>query len=131
MRIFKSKIIREQLSEDELTALIDDFRQYKLTGVIPDIFGRDELYNHPNSLPIIKAEEVQHIHLLDGEKRWPSYTIQFYKTSDEHMVYCQGQTNSNCYLLIAILAPSAHKQARNNSVMYNIGKIAEKFRFQY
>jgi len=131
MRIFKSKIIREQLSGVELSALIDDFRQYKLTGIAPDTFGRDELYNHPNSLPIIKVEEVQHIHLLDGEKNWSIHTIQFYKTSDEHIVYCQGVTNSDCYLLIAILAPNAHEQASNNSVMYNIGKIAEKFRFQY
>jgi len=131
MRVFKSKIIREQLTEEELSDLIADFRQYKLTGVLPDNFGRDELYNHPNSLPIIKAEEIQHIHLLDSEKDWSIHTIQFYKTSDEHLVYCQGMDNSDCYLLIAILAPKAHEQARNNSVMYNIGKIAEKFRFQY
>lgn len=131
MRVFKSKVIREQLSTEELSALIADFRQYKLTGVTPDTFGRDELYNHPNSLPIIKAEEVQHVHLLDGEKGWSIHSIQFYKTSDEHLVYCQGEANSDCYLLVAILSPNAHEQARNNSVMYNIGKMAKKFRCRY
>jgi len=117
MRVFKSKIIREQLTENELNELISDFRQYKLTGVVPDTFGRDGLYDHPNSLPILKSEEVQHLHLLDDEKHWSVYVIQFNKTSDEHLVYCQGETNSDCYLLITILAPNAHQQARNNSVM--------------
>ena len=131
MRVFKSKIIREQLTENELDELISDFRQYKLTGVVPDTFGRDELYDHPNPLPILKSEKIQHIHLLDDEKQWSVYVIQFNKTSDEHLVYCQGEANLDCYLLIAILAPNAHQQAKNNSVMYNIGKIAEKFRFRY
>jgi len=131
MRVFKSKVIREQLTEVELSPLIADFKQYKLTGVVPDTFGRDELYNHSNSLPIIKAEEVQHIHLLNEEKYWPIYAVQFNKTSDTHLVYCQGEANPGCYLLIAILSPNAHEQARNNSVMYNMGKMAEKFRLQY
>jgi len=56
MRVFKTKVIREQLTENELSALIEDFRQYKLTKITPDSFGRDELYDHPNSLPIIKSE---------------------------------------------------------------------------
>ena len=56
MRVFKTKVIREQLTENELSALIEDFRQYKLTKITPDSFGRDELYDHPNSLPVIKSE---------------------------------------------------------------------------
>jgi len=42
---------------------------------------------------------VKHIHLLDEDKTWSVYTSQFDKTSDIHLVYCQGVTESNCYLL--------------------------------
>ena len=62
VRVFKSSIIRQILSEEELEALIDDFTHYKLTGIIPDNFGRDAPFNHPNSMPIVLAEEIQHIH---------------------------------------------------------------------
>ena len=131
MRVFKSKIIRDQLNDNELTDLIEDFRDYKLTGVAPDTFGRDELYDHPHTMPLIKAEKVKHVHLLNAEKKWPIYRPQFYKTSDIHLVYCQGESDIGCYLLITILSPDAHEQAKNNNVMYQIGKIAEKFRLIY
>jgi len=35
MRVFKSKVIREQLTESELSALIEDFKQYKLSKIHP------------------------------------------------------------------------------------------------
>lgn len=37
IRIFKSSIIREQLSHQELDDLSEDFRSYKQDGVLPDI----------------------------------------------------------------------------------------------
>jgi mRNA interferase YafO len=99
---------------------------------LPENFGRDAPYDHPDSPRLVLEEEVQHIHLQDPEKPWPIHAIQFYKTSDlAHLVYCQGAIDPECYLLIAILAPEPHKQARENQVMINLGVTAEKFRARY
>ncbi len=128
MRIFKSKQIREQLTEGELESLTDDFKRYKLTGVPPETFGRDAAYDHPDTLSIVKIEDVRHIHLLRSDKPWPSYKTQFNKTSDVHLVYCQGATHPEYFALIAI---DAHEQARSNDVMYKLAKSAELFRQKY
>ncbi|USD66328.1 type II toxin-antitoxin system YafO family toxin [Vibrio sp. SCSIO 43136] len=130
VRIFKHKILIEALSENELEALISDFKTYKETGQKPDTFGRDEAYDHPNTLPILKSEEVRHIHLAAHDAPFLS-AVQFYQTSDKHLVYCQGWEDPKCYLLIAILAPDAHEQARNRNIMHNLGVIAERFRQQF
>ncbi len=37
----------------------------------------------------------------------------------------------DCYLLIIILKPEAHKMARNNNHMHKIGAMAEAFRMKY
>ena len=58
IRIFKTELIRRQLDPEELKCLEDDFRHYKANGVLPDLFGRDVLYNHPHTLPSVKAEEL-------------------------------------------------------------------------
>jgi len=70
IRIFKHELIQDQLSDAELTELVNDFRSYKQSGVVPDTFGRDAPYNHVNSLPLIKSEEVAHIHLPDDGTPW-------------------------------------------------------------
>lgn len=128
IRIFKSQIILQQLSAEQLEQLVADFRIYKETNQLPDTFGRDVKYDHPNTYPLIRAEEVAHIHLTDREHLWPLHLVQFKRTSDIHLVYCQGVTEPTHYLLIAILMPNAHEQARQNNVMANIGKMAERFR---
>jgi mRNA interferase YafO len=124
-------MIIQQLTEQELSELVADFRAYKTLRNLPDTFGRDERYDHPFTLPIIKAEEVRHIHLSNAENLWPPQKLQFNKTSDSHLIYCQGSTDSNNYLLMGILAPDAHKQARDNNIMFKLGKMAEHFRRRY
>lgn len=131
MRIFKSRVILQQLTSEEMLALEEDFEKYKSDGMLPDSFGRDELYDHHLTLPIVKAEAVRHIHLADAETHWSPHKIQYSKTSDSHLVYCQGALDNDCCLLIAILAPEAHSKARDNNWMFNLGKMAEKFRQQY
>ncbi len=49
MRVFKTKLIRLQLTAEELDALTADFISYKRDGVLPDIFGRDALYDGNDS----------------------------------------------------------------------------------
>jgi mRNA interferase YafO len=132
IRVFKTDLIRKQLEPEELKCLEDDFRHYKANGVVPDLFGRDVPYNHPNTLPLVKAEDLWHIHLVDTESGWPvTCRKQDDKTSDDHLVYCPAYRTPNCFLLIAILSPHAHAQARKNQVMLNLATLAENFRMQF
>lgn len=131
VRVFFHKHLLTSLMEEELTALRTDFKSYKESGALPNTFGRDAHYNHPNSLPIVISEQLNHIHLATENTVWPDNTLQFYRTSDTHLVYCHGDMQTNSYLLMAILAPDAHTQARDNSIMHSLGKMAEKFRQQY
>ena len=64
MRVFKTKLIRLQLTAEELEALTADFISYKRDGVLPDIFGRDALYDDSFTWPLIKFERVAHIQAL-------------------------------------------------------------------
>jgi mRNA interferase YafO len=131
MRVFKSRLIRNLLSSAELNDLVNDFRSYKNTGVVPENFGRDVPYDHPHTMPMVKSEHVQHIHLGSNEKPLPLNKIQFHRTSDAHLVYCQGASSDNDYLLMTILAPDGHVQARSRNIMYKLAKMAELFRNQY
>lgn len=131
IRVFKSRIIRELLSDEELDGLVSDFKQYKGYGLLPKNFGRNVPYNHSNTLPLVKAEQVQHIHLGNEDVPLPINKIQFYRTSDVHLVYCQSALNDDHYLLMTILSPDAHEQARTRDIMYKLGKMAEAFRNQY
>ena len=131
MRIFKSRLILEQLTLDEIHALEIDLNNYKNGNGLPDIFGRDEYYDHPNTIPIIKMEKVRHIHLASSDNPWSNHKMQYNKTSDSHLVYCQGAINDDCYLLMAILSPDAHNKAKDNNWMHKLGRMAERFRFQF
>jgi len=131
IRIFKTDLIREQMSNGHLIQLVADFKRYKETGVPADHFGRDAPYNHINSLPSVRLQELQHLHLLIQPQSKTRSLRQFNKTSDDHLVYCQGFYSNEVYLLIALLSPNAHEQARNNNVMLKMAKISEMFRNQY
>ena len=131
IRIFKTDLIREQMSNKHLTQLAADFKRYKETGIPADHFGRDAPYNHVNSLPSVRLQELQHLHLLTQQKSKTHSSRQFNKTSDDHLVYCQGFYSNEIYLLITLLSPNAHEQARNNNVMLKMAQISEKFRNQY
>ncbi|MGB0948362.1 MAG: type II toxin-antitoxin system YafO family toxin [Pseudoalteromonas marina] len=130
-RVFKSKQIIQTLTAQELENLVNDFKAYKSGEYTPDLFGRDVLYDHMDTPPLVKQEEVQHIHLLDKDHTYPFHAIQFSKTSDTHLVYCQGFANPNCYLLMAILSPNAHDLAKSPQVMHQLGIMAEAFRLKY
>ena len=132
MRVFKTKLIRLQLTAEELEALTADFISYKRDGVLPDIFGRDALYDDSFTWPLIKFERVAHIHLANENNPFPPQLRQFSRTNDEaHLLYCQGAFDEQAWLLIAILKPEPHKQARDNNQMHKIGKMAEAFRMRF
>ncbi|MHA7879652.1 MAG: type II toxin-antitoxin system YafO family toxin [Saccharospirillum sp.] len=131
MRIFKGLIFRQQLSHLEQEALVQDFKRYKTTGDLPDTFGRDAPFDHPHTLPLALQERVFHLHLASANVVWKSNTPQYARTSDEHLIYCAGAVEENCFLLIAILSPDAHQQARDNNVMYKLARTAELFRMKH
>lgn len=130
-RIFKSGLICELLSSEEQDALVKDFLSYKRTGSVPTNFGRDVPYDHPHTLPIVIAEDIRHIHLCSEDEPFSLKKIQFHRTSDVHLVYCQGATDQNAYLLMSILSPNGHEKAKSREIMYRLGKMAEMFRNQY
>ena len=119
------------MSNEHLVQLAADFKRYKETGIPADHFGRDALYNHINSLPSVRVQELQHMHLLTQQHSKTHSLRQFNKTSDDHLVYCQGFYSNEIYLLIALLSPNAHEQARNNNIMLKMAQFSEKFRNQY
>ncbi len=132
IRVFKSALIRQQLTEFELEDLAADFLSYKRDGELPDTFGRDAPYDDDRTYPLVREERVSHIHLANAETLFPRFLRQFNRTSDQaHLVYCSGAMDGNAYLLIIILKPEAHKMARNNNHMHKIGLMAEAFRMQY
>jgi mRNA interferase YafO len=131
VRVFFNTDLKNKLTATEVEDLRLDFKNYKEMGLLPDSFGRDVLYDHPNNLPIVKAEEISHIHLTDTDNLWHVRALQFNRTSDVHLVYCEGFTNKDCYLLMAILSPDAHAQANNRTIMHNLGKMAKAFHNKY
>ncbi|KKO44834.1 toxin YafO [Arsukibacterium ikkense] len=130
IRVFTSKVLDEVLTAEERAALIQDFRLYK-SGMLPALFGKDVAYDHPFNLDIIKQEQVRHIHLAANGSGFPVLLAQLKRTSDTHLVYCQGFSNENCYLLMAILQPDAHNLAKSNQLMYQLGLMAQAFRQQF
>ena len=129
VRIFTSRILENTLSNDERDALISDFKRYKETGELPDTFGRDEHYDHPYTLSAVQSEELRHLHI--NENGWPLNVVQWGRTSDTHLVYCQGFIDSESYALLTYLSPDAHNQARNNDIMLNLAKSAGRFRDEH
>lgn len=132
IRVFATNLIRQQLEADEFDQLKTDFTRYKETGVPANSFGRDTLYDDERNLPSILSVELRHLHLLDQQSQeFTVHARQYDKTSDDHLIYCQGFYSDRTYLLIALLSPGAHAQARDNDTMLKLAAMAEKFRDQY
>jgi mRNA interferase YafO len=118
---------RDSLNEDERKAFIADFKLYKSTGKLPERFGRDVPYHFPKEA---LEEELLHLH-LNVDDPWPISYLQYDRTSDVHLVYCQGATQKNCFFLMTILSPDAHEQAKNIDLMLKLAEKAESFRKEF
>lgn len=131
-RVFTSSALREQVTSDELAALIYDFQVYKESGFPPDTFGRDAPYDDERTWPLVRKEQVRHIHLADGDAGWPKDILQYRRTSNKtHLAYCNGSMQNGIYLLIILLRPDAHKMHRDPQHMEKIGLMAQAFRNQF
>jgi mRNA interferase YafO len=130
IRVFTSPALREALSEHERQQLVNDFKAY-VGGDFRSNFGRDVVYDHPNTPRKVLFHQVRHLHLFDPGQPWEYEAPPFRKTSDHHLVYCTGLIDESCYLLMAILPPEAHRKTRNSAIMQQIGRMAEQFRARY
>jgi mRNA interferase YafO len=136
IRIFTHKALRIAEQErgrlGELEQLVREFGEYKRTGQPGQIFGRDEPYDRPSS---VLAAEVKHVHLRD-EKSHPNWLriVQFRRTSDSCLVYCQGEHSKDNYLIMAVLRYNpvsglgAHDRTKKTTFMLELADIAEGFR---
>lgn len=127
-RVFTYTDIRALLTADQLAQIKEDFRRYKETGDLPDTFGRDVPYDSDVTLDSVRSEEIWHLHLSGEDTSWSINLVQFSRTSDTHLVYCEHALYPGIYLLITLLSPDAHSQARNNNVMTHIAEVAKRFR---
>jgi mRNA interferase YafO len=126
IRVLASRALEEALTQDELRSLVGEFKSYKEGISLPSTFGKDVPYNHAHTLSAVKIEEIYHIHLDQDE--FPGEMLQEKRTSDNHLVYCANFHSSGIYLLMAILQPDAHEQAKDNSIMLNLAHMANYFR---
>lgn len=126
VRVFVHERLKRTSPSHVLSKLIDDFKIYKATGKLPELFGRDVPYDFPFA---VKEAGLQHIHVKDAtSKNWTIQKISFSKTSDTALIYCQGAIHSDCFLLIAILE-NAHQTYRTMPLyLLELADIAEKFR---
>jgi len=129
VRVFTCAEFRNNLDEATAQNIVKIFKEYKTTGIIPKNFGRDVAYDLVKS---IQATGLRHIHVRDSTStHWNLRTVQFHKTSDTALVYCQGNLDKNTYLLIAFFE-NAHKIAREDMLyLMKLGDKAEEFRSKY
>ncbi|MEI8631603.1 type II toxin-antitoxin system YafO family toxin [Vibrio sp. PP-XX7] len=78
------------------------------------------------ALLMLYLQGLYHIHL----GAFSEYNNQFYRCSDDHLVYTKGLF-SEAYLLIDILSPDAHQRAESMDLMFKYIAIANQFRNQF
>jgi len=114
-------------------SLLDDFKIYKATGVLPDYFGRDTDYSRPED---IIGSGLKHIHLILGEEKFKepknskgedALTRQWNRTSDACLLYVQNIYNEHSYSLIALFHPGAHMKAQDYDRMRKLASYARAF----
>lgn len=111
--------LAKHLPKSELDILVAAFKRFK-TGERVDIFGKDRYYDEPGTFDWLEEHKVRHVHLrASGSSDY---------TSDVALVYCEGRLEEDCYLLIAILKPDAHKKAWKRNIMWPLAEIARIFR---
>jgi mRNA interferase YafO len=111
--------------------LFRDFKNYLLSGhhlaSIPvGQFGRDVLYDHPNTLAAVRLAGLRHVHVLPVSviERVKS-SSKFRATSDVHIVYCIDELSGRACAL-ALVEP-AHEIARDSQFLSRLAAVAEQF----
>lgn len=112
--------------------LIEDFRRYQASNgdELPDYFGCDNPYGWPPSI----ANCIEHIHLcipprtFDARLNQRDRKCKIGKPQDDvALVYSRGLIDDTEFLLIGVLMPDAHAQARCRGLMEYLGGIGREF----
>ncbi len=128
IRVLMTQDFKNNVPAELRRQLIDTFKEYKSTGVLPKDWGRDVAYD---LIASIAATGLRHIHIKDKtSKHWNFRTLQFNKTSNTALVYCQGYFDKDVYLFIAFSA-NAHEMASNSLYLMALGDIADVFRSKF
>lgn len=129
IRIFTTKMFREAKYSNtlDLAKLITDFKLYKSTGKLPASLVRDVPYSRPESA---KFAELRHIH-VNFQENWNLKLVQYGRTSNSAIVYCQGRVSKDNYLIIALLENFAHERSKKITFMCDLAELAEGFRKNY
>lgn len=95
VKVFVSSEFKESLDKENLDLVVSRFKEYKITGVPHETFGRDTTYDFPDK---VKKAGMYHIHVKDNtSKKWPLKRISFDKTSNTALIYCEGFFNRNYF----------------------------------
>lgn len=129
IRVFLSKRLQEDCQNGGIDQkiLVQEFKKYKKTGVVPQIFGREAPYDRPSSALFA---ELMHIH-IEKDGKWKMHVEklrQYDRVSDAALVYCTGWLSKSNYLLIAFLPRNAHQRMRSVTFAAELAEIAEGFR---
>lgn len=130
VKIFTSRLLKQQLSEAELHDLVVKFRDYKDNGETGDFFGRDTFYDRP---PSVVDAGLWHIHTADAKSGpFKLRYAQFNRTSNTALVYCSGYFKPDHLLLIGIVY-KAHELYLNKPYSWYVPfvTIAEEFRSKF
>jgi mRNA interferase YafO len=130
IKIFTSKLIKQQLPEAELQALVGKFRAYKNNGDTGTFFGRDTYYDRP---PSVVDAGLWHVHLADAKSGpFKLRYAQFNRASNTALVYCSGYFKPDHILLIGILN-NAHDLYRDKPYSWYVPLVAlaEAFRSKF
>ncbi|MCA6061673.1 type II toxin-antitoxin system YafO family toxin [Thalassolituus sp. ST750PaO-4] len=115
------------------------FKSYKSGNGLPDNFGRDAAYDHPDTPQVVK-DNLWHIHLAPSDRPFNRGISQDRRTNrigdaerDRILVYTKGYYDENAYMLMAILEPNGHELQRDHlNVMIPLAeKAAADFRDKY
>lgn len=117
--VFTSLLFREQTTNDERKALVANFKTYK-NGNLPSNIGRDVAYHRPLQ---VENAGLKHIHI----GQWSMEVLQWTRTSDISLAYCESTAKNNTYALIALLRPNAHDQQRDYDLMIKLAAEALHF----
>lgn len=132
VRIFLSKRFQDDCRNSGIDEkiLIQEFKKYKTTGILPKIFGREAPYDRPSAALFA---ELMHIH-VEKDGKWKMHVEklrQYDRVSDAALVYCTGWRSKESYLLIAFLPKNAHQRMRSVTFAAELAEIAEGFREKF
>lgn len=126
-------------SAPKILELAVAFKTYKQGGCLPDNFGRDAPYDHPNTPEVVRTN-LWHMHLSPSDKPFSKNQKQHDRTNrsgpgniDRILVYTKGYLDESLYMLMAILEPNGHDLQKNHlGVMIPLAeKAAADFRDRY